>query len=193
MKNIEKFYKNTENALPHVTVRKFIEMKTKPGNAIDLGCGSGRDTIFLIKNGWNVLAIDRENTEEIIMNQLKDKEIKRFKFSKQNFENLELQKADLVVANFSIPFCNKENFYEFWKKIVANIEKGGYFVGNFFGLNDSWTKLKKEMTFLSKLQTLELFNNLFEILEFEEIEEDGKTGLGKMKHWHIFNIVAKKK
>lgn len=71
--------------------------------------------------------------------------------------------------------------------------KNGYFVGNFFGLNDSWTKIKKEMTFLSKEQTLDLFKNSFEIIHFNEIEKDGKTGLGKMKHWHIYNVIAKKK
>ena len=71
--------------------------------------------------------------------------------------------------------------------------KNGYFVGNFFGLNDSWTKIKKEMTFLSKEQTLDLFKNSFEIIHFNEIEKDGKTGLGKMKHWHIYNAIAKKK
>ena len=26
-----------------------------------------------------------------------------------------------------------------------------------------------------------------------EIEKDGLTGLGNMKHWHIFNVIAKKK
>ncbi len=66
-------------------------------------------------------------------------------------------------------------------------------MGNFFGLNDSWTKIKKEMTFLSKEQTLDLFENSFEIINFNEIEKDGKTGLGKMKHWHIYNVIAKKK
>lgn len=71
--------------------------------------------------------------------------------------------------------------------------KNGYFVGDFFGLNDSWTKIKKEMTFLSKEQTLDLFKNSFEIIHFNEIEKDGKTGLGKMKHWHIYNVIAKKK
>ena len=71
--------------------------------------------------------------------------------------------------------------------------KNGYFVGNFFGLNDSWTKIKKEMTFLSKEQTLDLFKNSFEIIHFNEIEKDGKTGLGIMKHWHIYNVIAKKK
>ena len=71
--------------------------------------------------------------------------------------------------------------------------KNGYFVGNFFGLNDSWTKIKKEMTFLSKKQILNLFKNFFEIIHFNEIEKDEKTGLEKMKHWHIYNVIAKKK
>ena len=67
----------------------------------------------------------------------------------------------------------------------------GYFVGNFFGLKDSWFSIKKDMTFLSKEQVIDLFND-FEIIDFKEDERDGKTGLGKIKHWHIFDIIAKK-
>ncbi|MBR3132972.1 MAG: hypothetical protein IKG42_02685 [Clostridia bacterium] len=68
----------------------------------------------------------------------------------------------------------------------------GYFVGNFFGLNDSWAKIKDKMVFLSKEQVIKLFEK-FDILYFEEIERDGKTGFGKMKHWHTYEIIAKKK
>lgn len=49
------------------------------------------------------------------------------------------------------------------------------------------------MVFLSKKQVLDLFKDSFEIIEFSEIEKDAITGLGKMKHWHIYNIIAKKK
>ena len=49
------------------------------------------------------------------------------------------------------------------------------------------------MVFLSKKQVLDLFKDSFEIIYFNEIEKDGKTGLGKMKHWHIYNVMAKKK
>lgn len=49
------------------------------------------------------------------------------------------------------------------------------------------------MVFLSKEQVLELFKNSFDIIEFNEVEKDEKTGLGKIKHWHIYNIIAKKK
>ena len=48
------------------------------------------------------------------------------------------------------------------------------------------------MVFLSKEQVLSLFGD-FEIIQFEENERDGKTGLGKIKHWHTFDIIAKKK
>ncbi len=193
MWNIEKYYENTENASPNPMVKKFIAMNINPTNAIDLGCGAGRDTIFLIKNGWNVLSIDRENTEEIISKKLDNEEIKKFRFENQSFENIKLEKTNLLVSNFSIPFCDKEHFNNFWKKITDSILKDGYFVGNFFGLNDSWTKMKKQMLFLTKEDVLNLFKESFEIVHFNELEKDGKTGLGKMKHWHIYNIIAKKK
>ena len=47
------------------------------------------------------------------------------------------------------------------------------------------------MTFLTKEQVIELFED-FKIIEFKEIEKDNFTGLGQMKHWHIFNVIAKK-
>lgn len=168
-------------------------MNNVPKYAIDLGCGAGRDTIYLIKSGWKVLSIDRENTSEFIFSKLNNEELEKFNFKCQEFENIELDKNNLLVANFSIPFCNKEHFDEFWNKIANSILKDGFFVGNFFGLNDSWAKMKDQMVFLSKKQVLELFENLFDIIEFNEVEKDGKTGLGKMKHWHIYNVIAKKK
>ena len=191
MKNIEKYYDNTKNAKANYTVRKFIELNVEPGNAVDIGCGAGRDTVCLIKKGWNVLAIDIENVESLITSKLSEKELKQFKFSRQKFEYIELEKNNLIVANFSLSFCNKNNFKKLWDKINDSMLKEGYFVGNFFGVNDEWKKTKVEMTFLSKLQVIELFKG-FKIIEFKEVEKDDFTGLGNMKHWHIFNVIAKK-
>lgn len=121
MGDIQKYYENTENALPHPMVKKFINMNNNPKYAIDLGCGAGRDTIYLIKNGWKVLSIDKENTREIISSKLDNEELKNFNFECQDFENIELEKNNLLVANFSIPFCNKDYFNEFWNKISNSI------------------------------------------------------------------------
>lgn len=191
-KNIEKYYDNTENEMPNYTGKKFIELNVEPGNAVELGCGAGRDTVYLIRNGWNVLAIDREDVETRIVSKLLVEELEQFEFFKQRFEDIELENSNLVVANFSLPFCNKNDFKKLWAKINHSILKDGYFVGNFLGDKDEWKIAKEKMTFLTKDQVMELFRN-FEIVEFKEVEKDGLTGLGKMKHWHIFNVIAKKK
>ena len=39
---------------------------------------------------------------------------------------------------------------------------------------------------------MELFKD-FEIIRFKEIEKDDLTGLVKMKHWHIVDVIARKK
>lgn len=192
MKKIEEYYKNTKNALPHKNVLEFIDIENKVGKAIDLGCGAGRDAIYLIKNGWEVIAIDREDTKQIITSKLKDKELERLKFIQSDFENIKLEKNNLVVANYSIPFCKIDKFYVFWNEIVNSIMQEGYFVGNLLGKNDEWNNEKSEFTFLDKKEVEELFYK-FEILKFEEEEKNSKTGLGVIKHWHTYNIIARKK
>lgn len=193
MKDAQKYYEVTKESRPHKLTQKFINMKIIPDKAIDLGCGAGRDTVYLIKNGWKVLAIDKENSKEYIDLKLNEEERKNFKFQCQDFENIKLEKVKLIVANFSIPFCSKDKFKDLWNSITQNIIQNGYFVGNFFGLKDSWADNKDKKIFLSKDEVLKLFESSFEIIDFQEIEKDGETALNGVKHWHIYNIIARKK
>ena len=123
MRKIDEYYKRTQDKLPHPLVKKFINMNIDPTNAIDVGCGAGKDTVYLIKNGWKVLAIDRENTKRIITSKLNSKEIEKLEFECQEFESIKLRKNNLLIANFSIPFCNKNSFDTFWNKIIDSIQK----------------------------------------------------------------------
>ena len=138
--SIEKYYNITKNSRPHANVVNFLKLNIDPTTAIDLGCGAGRDTIALLKYNWNVLAIDKEDTEAIIKEQLTKEEQRRFKFLETVFGKMNLPKANLIVANFSLPFSKKEYFNFIWNKINNSLLKGGYFVGNFFGKN-CWLQL----------------------------------------------------
>lgn len=121
-KSIEKYYDNTESDIPRDNVKYFIEeIKSNPNNAIELGCGAGNDTVYLIKNNYNVLAIDREDVEERISRRLNKEELEKFRFQKQDFETLKLEKSNLIVANYSLPFCNKSKFKQLWNNINKNI------------------------------------------------------------------------
>ena len=173
---ISKSIKKLENDLE-------TELFYRKSNGIEL-TEKGRELLFYVEKSYGNLL-----TAERIL--LETEELKQFKFLKRKFEKIELESNNLVVANFSLPFCNKNDFKKLWNKIDDSILKDGYFVGNFFGDNDEWKNTKEEMTFLTKKQVIELFEN-FEIIEFNEVEKDDFTGLGKMKHWHIFNVIAKK-
>lgn len=191
MKNAFEYYEKTKNSNIPKNIRTFIDMKVKPGTCIDLGCGAGRDTVFLIQNGWKVIAIDKEDTEKMIRSSLNEEQQDCLEFIKQDFKDVTLKPCNLLVANASLSFCDKKYFYELWNKIVNSILKDGYFVGNFFGINDTWAS-RPNMTFFSKEDVLKLFSS-FEVINFKEIEKNGKTALGIEKHWHTFNVIAKKK
>lgn len=186
------YHNVTNNTPPRRNIIKFVEQyKGLTGNAIDLGCGAGNDTVYLIQNNWNVLAIDGTDVENLIKDKLNEERMKKFNFQVQKFEKLNLPKCDLIISNNALSFCNRDYFYNMWQKICNSINSNGFFVGNLFGIKDEWNTPDDKRTFLNKEQVLELFEN-FEIIEFKEIEKDRPTALGKMKHWHTFEITAKK-
>ena len=127
----EKYYNITKNAKPHLNVLNFINLNVSPGKAVDLGCGAGRDTIELLKNNWNVLSIDKKDTEYIIREQLSQKESENFKFKKCFFGEMNLPKVNLIVANFSLPFSKKEFFSDIWKNITNSLSNERLFCWKF--------------------------------------------------------------
>lgn len=127
MNDKEKFLESTKDSLPHKNVQIFCKNNTEKGTAIDFGCGAGRDTIFLLKNGWNVISIDKENTKALIEQNLTEEEKKHLKFIQSEFEDCKIEENDLFVANFSIPFCKKENFEQLWNNIVNSITENRIF------------------------------------------------------------------
>ena len=195
MKNPKGFYEKTKTNDVCQKLRYFInKVNHKTGKAIELGCGSGVNTEYLIKNNWDVIANDIEDVESLIKERLNEEELKRLSFVRQNFEEMELEENDLTFACNSLSFCKKESFQNLWTKIEKSIKKNGFFVGNFFGVKDEWYKTprKNKMTFLTREQVFDLFKN-FEIIDFSEINNMSPSAIGKMKHWHIFWVIAKKK
>ena len=111
MNKNNKYYKKSNISKPHKILEIFMELnKEHISNAIDIGCGVGRDSIFLIKNGYEVLAIDKEDMEYNIRNNLSVEENRKFRFLRGNFENLKFPTTDLIVSNFALSFCAKKKF-----------------------------------------------------------------------------------
>lgn len=48
MNNYEEYYKKIKNARHHELMELVKDIKSNIQNVIELGCGSGRDTIYLL-------------------------------------------------------------------------------------------------------------------------------------------------
>ncbi len=167
------------------------ESATQSRFAVDLGCGEGRDTVELLRRGWRVLGIDGE--QEAIARLLSRPDInpERLETQVTRFEEVILpDSVDLVNASFSLPFCPPEHFPSLWEKIVASLASGGRFCGQLFGDRDSWA-IYTSMNHHTREQ-VEVLLQPFEVEVFEEEDHPGKTALGEDKHWHLFQIVARK-
>ena len=166
---------------------EFID-KYKVDNAIDLGCGSGNETVYMIKNGIKVLAIDRQLNQDFILNRLSEDEKKLISFMESSFEDIELPKTRLLTAFFSIPFCNPNSFDDLWNKIYNSIEDNGYFVGQLFGDRDAWNVVDSINTF--PIDKVKEYLKKYRIIKLEEVEFIRESD---NKKWHYYDIIAQKK
>ena len=159
--------------------------------AIDLGCGDGTESAFLLERGWHVLAIDGEPASiKHLLAKISKEQQTRLQTQVSKFEDVGLTLADLLHASLSLPFCPPEHFDAFWTKIVDAAKPDGLFAGQFFGVRDSWAN-SPDMTFHTEEQIRRMLEN-FEIEYFYERDEDGDAVSGP-KHWHVFTVIARKK
>ena len=159
-------------------------------HAIDLGCGEGTDTLALLDQGWQVLAIDQE-PEAIarLLAKIAVAQQAQLQTAVAAFADLTLPRADLIYAGYSLPFCQPVHFPALWRQIEQALPPGGRFAGQLFGERDEWAD-DTAMTFFTATQALALFTG-FALEHFREIEEDGQAVSGP-KHWHLFEIIARK-
>ena len=172
------------------TLLRALEGFDRAGFAVDLGCGTGRDTRELLRRGWRVLAIDAES-EAIERLRRASPDQDTLETAVAAFEDATWPHADLVNSSYALPFCRPDAFDDLWARIAESLSNGGRFSGQLFGDRDGWAD-EQDMTFVTREDAEALFRD-FELERFDEVEEDGKTAVGEAKHWHLFHVVARKR
>lgn len=159
--------------------------------ALDIACGAGRDTRFLSDLGYAVTAVDPDPAAGEFIARLAHQE--RIEFVNTRIQRFPFDlRYRIVNAQFALPFIRgADEFNYVVGKIKDSLETGGIFAGQLFGTEDEWNNGIRNMTFHTREQARETVDGL-EILEFTEENTTKVTVLGKMKHWHVFHVVARK-
>lgn len=109
------YYEAVAGRPPRETLLKALAaydaelLPNRPRLAVDLGCGDGRDTVELLRRGWQVMAIDGEQKAFDRLLNRPDIQRDRLQTQLMRFEVLTLPaNVDLINASFCLPFVPRQ-------------------------------------------------------------------------------------
>ncbi len=178
----------TKGMSPSSLLVEAVKLCGHKDSALDIGCGAFVDSYFLISQGFTVDALDK--SENVLPYY---KKTKGLVFSMTTIEEFDLDKDkyDIINAQYSLGFIHPSLFSATFNEILTALSVGGIFVGQLFGIRDTWNKEGTTLNFHTADDIHDLFSG-FQIIKLIEEEKDGKTALGNDKHWHVFHFIVKK-
>ena len=111
--------------------------KFKNSKFLDLGCGIGADTLYLIERGYKVISVDysKEAINNILSN-IKGSEAKILDMNEKfTFEN---NSFNLIIADISLHYFNEEKTKNIMKEIKRILNKNGILICRVSSINDKY-------------------------------------------------------
>ena len=182
------FYERSKDWPPSPLLVQALDHCVRRNDALDLGCGAGRDTRGLLQQGFRVTAVDQNPEAFLYMQDLLQENLTLVQSSMETFP---FATYDLINARYSLPFIQHDLFEETFGKIKQALRPDGIFTGQLFGVHDTWNTPGTTTTFCTREQAQWFLHDL-SIITFLEEDEDGQTALEEPKHWHVFHFIARK-
>lgn len=163
-------------------------------SALDIGAGTGRDSLFLLRKGWSVTATDSgEDAIRTMEAKVPKLYNSTFDLRKVPFENMSFPRSfDLVISNWAIDYTSPENYPRVFNMVTSLVKKGGRLAITFFGDAHQAIGSGFDHTLHSRKEVLAMLEDEFEIEYFNESKGLISGQLQKLIY-HRFDIVAKKK
>lgn len=119
---------------------RYLQMYNVPnyGPALDLGCGQGRNSLYLAQQGFSVLGVD--SSDEAIKSLTESAEEKELNITGKVVNmtdfNIEPNFYNLIVANTSIDHLSIEDSNRIARNMIEGLAQGGYIFVSVFMTSD---------------------------------------------------------
>lgn len=182
--NAKEYFDKTINVCMLKKYDKFLQRISKGCHILDLGCGSGRDSLYFIQNGYKVTSIEGSIELSKLATQYIGQPVKNINFI--NMEDVDIY--DGIWACASLLHLKKEIFSKMLTKLYLSLKKTGVmYISLKIGTDFSTYEGNRFFTYYSRETLYQLLKktNLNIIDEF--VTSDG---LNRDVEW--INIIVQK-
>ena len=125
--NAKEYFETTKNLKTTEIYKEFLSMVKPSGKVLDLGCGSGRDSLYFKNAGFDVTSVDGSIELAKEAEKLINQEVIVSKF--EDFKSEE--RFDGIWACASLLHVRRENIGEVLRNLADNLNKGSVFYLSF--------------------------------------------------------------
>ncbi len=122
---------------PNPTLKKYLD-EIPRGKALDLGAGSGKNSLFLAQNGFQVKAIDKDKQEIAKLKQIAKENKLSIKTKVVDIKDLNFKEKEysLIIASASLDFLKKSELEIIFEKIKKALKLNGFIYLLVFSIKD---------------------------------------------------------
>jgi 2-polyprenyl-3-methyl-5-hydroxy-6-metoxy-1,4-benzoquinol methylase len=155
---------------PNRFIASVHESRSEPGTAIDLGCGSGVDTVAMAKLGWTVTGLDFMEKAVVMSKEMAEQEGVSVDYHCANaFDWPEDTQYDFVLDSGLLHNLPREEIAKYKKKLLALLKPDGDLVLAHWASNGDHDRLFGGPRRASKEQIVNLFAPEFSsLVEYDE-------------------------
>lgn len=178
------FYNNTVNADMSYWIERFENMLPEGARVLDAGCGSGRDSLRFIKDGYRVTAMDASTELCKMASELIGQQVLNIRFEDMDFE----EGFDGVWACASLLHVEAQSLFSVLQSIHKSLKPNGVCYASFKYGEGNTVRGDRVFTDMNETSVTQIFEKAgFDVVACE-ISGDVRVGRNEEKWINILGV-----
>jgi len=162
------------HAEPNRFLDPITELRGKPGTALDMGCGSGVDSVHLAKLGWQVTSLDFMQDALDMTRECAEQAGLELDYVRADITRWQNDaRFDLLLDSGLLHNLGREEIPDYRQKIITWLKPEGHFVLAHWESRSDRDRLRGGARRASRTQIIELFEPELTEYRFERLEATG--------------------
>lgn len=184
---------------PSLLIYKHYHLFPKKISFLDLGCGQGKDLLFMSKVGHPSLGVDSSRAAiEQLQKIIKKRKLKNIKIENMNILDFDFSKKSYGIINLRniLQYLKKDESRKMIKKAQKYVDKNGFIVISAYTTGDPSYSAKTTgfKSYFEKNELLRYFTLKFHIIYYFEgpIQDKGHGNYPPHQH-EVVMLIAQRK